>query len=288
VRLQAMAGQADRIVLVLGEDSYAESPGSITDLTIDPRQIDLALAAIETGLPVVVVLAQGRPRIINRFADDVDAILMAYRPASRGAEAIVQVLYGDYNPGGKLPFTYPRYPNDLVLYDHRWTELSVENEVGIFTTDGYNPQFPFGHGLSYTTFSYDGFRLDRETLSGADTLTAYVTVRNTGDRRGDEVVELYSRHMYPSVVPPLRRLRKFERVTLDPGEEAEVAFRITADDLAYVRYGEERGEYISGVEEGEIRLMIGGLGFELEDPADPDKPFVSRPYRHSIPFHYTP
>ena len=288
VRMNAMAGQADVIVLVLGEDSYAESPGSITDLTLDSRQIDLAHAAIETGKPVVVVLAQGRPRIINRFADDADAILMAYRPASRGAEAIVQVLYGDYNPGGKLPFTYPRHPNDLVLYDHRWTELSVENEVGVFTPDGYNPQFPFGHGLSYTTFTYEHFRLDRDSLSGSDTITASVTVRNTGDRPGDEVVELYSRHMYPSVVPPLRRLRKFERITLNPGEETEVSFHITASDLAYVRYGGQRGEYIRGVEEGEIRLMIGGLGFELADPADPDKPYVSRPYRHSIPFHYTP
>jgi beta-glucosidase len=288
VRMNAMAGQADVIVLVLGEDSYAESPGSITDLTLDSRQIGLAHAAIETGKPVVVVLAQGRPRIINRFADDADAILMAYRPASRGAEAIVQVLYGDYNPGGKLPFTYPRHPNDLVLYDHRWTELSVENEVGVFTPDGYNPQFPFGHGLSYTTFTYEHFRLDRDSLSGSDTITASVTVRNTGDRPGDEVVELYSRHMYPSVVPPLRRLRKFERITLNPGEETEVSFHITASDLAYVRYGGQRGEYIRGVEEGEIRLMIGGLGFELADPADPDKPYVSRPYRHSIPFHYTP
>ncbi len=288
VRLHAMAGQADRIVLVLGEDSYAESPGSITDLAIDPRQADLALAAVETGKPVIVVLLQGRPRLINRFAEEIEAILMAYRPASRGAEAVAEVLYGDYNPGGKLPFTYPRHPNDLVLYDHRWTELSVENEVGVFTPDGYHPQFPFGHGLSYTGFTYENFRLDRDTLRGDETITASVTVRNTGDRRGDEVVELYSRHMYPSVVPPLRRLRKFERVALDPGEESEVSFRITANDLAYVRYGEQRGEYIHGVEEGEIRLMIGGLGFELADPADPEKPYVSRPYRHSIPFHYSP
>lgn len=282
------AEEADRIVLVLGENAYAESPGSIKDLTLDRQQIDLALAAVETGKPVIVVLAQGRPRIINEFADKVDAILMAYRPASRGAEAIADVLFGEYNPAGELPFTYPRHVHDLVLYDHRWTELSVEDDIGDFAPAGYDPQFPFGHGLSYTTFDYSDFELDRDTLTGDEAINASVMIHNTGERSGYEVVEVYSRHMYPSVTPPLRRLRDFSRIYLEPGEEKEVRFELTADDLAYVRYGEEYDTYVRGVEEGEIRLMIGGLGFELKEPDDPEKPFVSRPYKHSRAFYYIP
>lgn len=287
-RLKRHAGEADRIVLVLGEDAYAESPGSIKDLTLDERQIDMALAAVETGKPVIVVLLQGRPRLINDFADEVDAILQAYRPASQGANAIVEVLYGSWNPGGKLPFTYPRHPHDLVLYDHRWSEINVEDDSNTFNTGGYNPQFPFGHGLSYTTFEYDDFRIDRDTLTGNDAIKAKVTVRNTGDRAGHEAVELYSRQMYPSVTPPLRRLRAFRKIHLQPDEARDVTFELTAEDLAYVRYGDERGSYIRGVEEGEIRLMIGGLGFELMEPEDPEKPYVSRPYKNSRAFYYIP
>lgn len=287
-RLRENAGRADYIMLVLGENAYAESPGSIRDLTMDREQIDLALAAIETGKPVVVVLTQGRPRIINEFADDVDAILMAYRPASQGANAIVEVLFGLWNPGGKLPFTYPRFPNDLVLYDHRWTEENVEDVSDEFGAGGYFPQFEFAHGLSYTTFEYDGFEIDRDTLVGDETIRASVTVRNTGDMAGHEVVELYSRQMYPSVTPSLRRLRAFRQIYLQPGEEKEVVFELTADDFAYVRYGEKRGTFVRGVEEGEVRFMIGGLGFELKPPEDPSRPFVSRPYLHSRAFYYIP
>ncbi|MDG5766356.1 glycoside hydrolase family 3 N-terminal domain-containing protein [Balneolales bacterium ANBcel1] len=287
-RLRQAAARADHIVLVLGEFSYAESPGSIRDLAIDPRQSALALAAAETGTPVTVVLAQGRPRIIREFADEVDAILMAYRPASEGANAIVDVLYGDWNPGGKLPFTYPRNPHDLVLYDHKWTELNYEDDAGQPEVGGYDPQFPFGHGLSYTTFGYSGFEIDRDTLRGDDSIRASVIVTNTGDRAGHEAVELYSRHMYPSIVPPLRRLRAFRQIHLEPGEEKRVEFEISTDDLAYVRYGEERGTYIRGIEEGEIRFMIGGFGFEFEPPEDPDEAHVSRPYKHSLPFYYIP
>jgi len=287
-RLQHMAGQADHIVLVLGEDAYAESPGSIRDLNIDPRQTDLALAAAATGKPVTVVLAQGRPRIIREFASEVEAILMAYRPASQGANAIVDVLFGDWNPGGKLPFTYPRYPHDLVLYDHKWTDLIFEDGAGNRDLSGYNPQFPFGHGLSYTTYEYSGFEIDRDTLRGDDPIRASVTVHNSGDRAGYETIELYSRHMYPSVVPPLRRLRDFRQIRLEPGEEKVVTFELTASDFSYVRYGEERGTYIEGVEEGEIRFMIGGFGFEIEQPEDPSLEHVSRPYIHSLPFYYIP
>lgn len=279
--LKSKAASADHIVLCLGEISYAESPGSIQDLNLGADQVALAKAAIETGKPVTVVMLFGRPRLINTFADDVDAILLGYRPGSMGAQAIVEVLYGDINPSGKLPFTYPRQHGDLVLYDHKWTELNVENVVGSFTNDGYNPQFGFGHGLSYTTFEYNDFRANRTVMGPEDTLLIEVKVTNTGDRSGTEIVELYSRQMVSSVVPPLRKLRKFERVTLNPGESKVVQFEITENDIAYVRYGESKGTYISGVENGEVRFMIGGFGWEIP-LHESGKSFISTPYKHSI------
>lgn len=285
--LRRHAGSAGHIVVCVGEEAYAESPGSIRDLALDSRQVDLVKAAIATGKPVTVVLVEGRPRLINAFAGEVDAIVMAYRPGSRGADAIADVLLGNYNPAGRLPFTYPRFANNLVLYDHKWTEANVEPEVGAFVNTGYDPQFPFGHGLSYTTFAYSDFRLDRDILRGDEVLTVTVKVKNTGDMAGDEIVELYSRHMTGRVVPPMRRLRKFMRVHLQPGEEKRVDFALTARDLAYTRYGDRPGEYVRDLGEGEIRLMIAGFGFELEEAPDLP-PFQYRPYKHSKSFMYRP
>jgi beta-glucosidase len=286
-RLKGYAARADNIILCLGEEAYAESPGSIQDLTIDKRQIDLVKAALETGKPVIIILLQGRPRLINAFADDVDAILLAYRPGSRGARAIADIVFGDYNPAGRLPLTYPRYSGDLVLYDHAWTELNVESALGVNSDRGYNPQFPFGHGLSYTTFTYDNFTLDKDLLTGNDTLSVSVTVRNSGNRRGDEIVELYSGRTYAKVIPPMRRLKRFTRITLEPGEEKEIIFKMTADDFAYTRYGEEHGTFERAADEGEISLMIAGFGFELTEPGD-DPPTLSRLYKHAKTFYYKP
>lgn len=275
----------DHIILCLGEDAYAESPGSIQDLTLDTKQIALVDAALTTGKPVTVVLISGRPRIINAFADYVKSILMAYRPGSMGAEAIAQTLTGLYNPAGKLPFTYPRYTGDIVPYYHKWTELSVEDEVGKFSLNGYNPQFGFGHGLSYTTFDYSDFHVDKTQFTKGDTVTVQVSVRNTGTLAGDEIVELYSRSMFSSVVPSLRRLRAFERIHLKPNELKTVTFHITSSDLEYSVYGHKHGSYDRILEPGEIHFMIGGLGFEFED--EPSKPvFVSRAYKHAIKLFY--
>ena len=279
--LISASSQVDHIVLCLGEDAYAESPGSIQDLNLDARQVALAKAAIHTGKPVTVVMFFGRPRLINAFAEDVDAMLLAYRPGSMGAQAVVDILYGDVNPSGRLPFTYPRQSGDIVLYDHKWTELNVENEVGQFTNHGYDPQYEFGHGLSYTTFEYSDFKADREVMSPDDTVNLEVTLTNSGDRSGVEVVELYSRQMYASVVPSMRRLRKYQRVELEPGESKTVQFEISKEDIDYVKYGDAPGTFQWGVEDGEIRFMIAGFGFEVQKH-ESGKSFISMPYEHSI------
>jgi beta-glucosidase len=169
-------------VLALGEGSYCETPGNITDLTLGEPQLKLADAIVATGKPVVLVLVEGRPRIINRIADRIPGIVMAYNPSNEGGTAIADVLFGDVNPSGKLPFTYPRTPNGLINYDHK----PFETEDTAFGNMAFRPQFAFGDGLSYTTFAYKDLRLDKQTISGNDELGVSVTVSNTGTRAGKE------------------------------------------------------------------------------------------------------
>ena len=254
--------------MCLGENSYAESPGSIQDLMLDKRQIALAKAAIATGKKVILVLVEGRPRIITEIVEgtnSVDAVLHAYWPGSQGARAIAQTVLGDYNPGGKLPFTYPRSTGEIVPYDFKWTEMNVESAPGKFFDTGYNPLFAFGHGLSYTKFEYSKFTLSDTTLVGSDSLTVSVTVKNTGAVKGDEVIELYTRDRYASVVPNNRRLRKFTRISLNPSEEKVVQFKLTANDLkmAVEKIDGHNKSYAYDTEEGDFQVMIGGLGWEL-------------------------
>ncbi|MGH9959902.1 MAG: glycoside hydrolase family 3 N-terminal domain-containing protein, partial [Pyrinomonadaceae bacterium] len=181
------AQNVDVVVLCLGEGSYCETPGNITDLNLGEPQIKLAEAIQATGKPVVLVLVEGRPRLINRIADGVKAILMAYNPSNEGGTAVADVLFGDFNPSGKLPFTYPRTPNGLITYDHK----PFETENTSFGNMAFNPQFPFGAGLSYTTFSYGDLRLDKKTIAPKDQLVVSVTVSNSGRRAGKEVVLLF-------------------------------------------------------------------------------------------------
>src|SRR5215216_4771734 len=155
------AQNVDVIVLALGEGSYCETPGNITDLTIGEPQIKLAQAIQATGKPVVMVLVEGRPRIINRIAEGANAILMVYNPSNEGGTAIADVLFGDVNPSGKLPFTYPRTPNGLINYDHK----PFETEDTAFGNMAFNPQFKFGEGLSYTTFAYSDLKLGKQMIA---------------------------------------------------------------------------------------------------------------------------
>src|SRR6266566_3514600 len=181
------AGAADVVVLCLGEGSYTETPGNITDLTLGEPQLRLAEAIEATGKPVVLVLVEGRPRIINRIVDRASAVLMAYNPGNEGGQAVADVLFGDFNPSGKLPFTYPRTPNGLITYDHK----VFETEDTAFGNMAFTPQFEFGQGLSYTTFAYSVVRLGQKAITGNADLSVGVTVTNSGRRAGQEVLQLY-------------------------------------------------------------------------------------------------
>ncbi|MCC9137598.1 glycoside hydrolase family 3 N-terminal domain-containing protein [Pontibacter silvestris] len=253
-QLKRDAQQAQAIVLCLGEKAYAESPGVIDDLSIEENQIALARAAKETGKPVILVLLEGRPRIVSAIEPMVDAVLMAYRPATFGGPAIADVLFGDYNPNGVLPFTYPRHTGDIVLYDHKGTERVREDVPNTYGDQGFNPQWAFGAGLSYTTFSFSGLSVSNTNFGPGDNVEVSVKVKNTGRRAGKKTVELYSHDQYASVTPSTRRLRAFTKVSLEPGEEKTVNFTITAKDLAFVN---QQGEWVT--EPGAFDLMIGDL-----------------------------
>jgi beta-glucosidase len=246
------ARDVDVAVVVIGEDAYSEGVGDINDLHLPYAQLRLVQAVQATGTPTVLVLVTGRPRVIRDMVDAARGIVMAYWPGMHGGEVIAEVLFGEFNPSGKLPFTWPRHPNALLTYDHRQTEaLAPGNDRG---PTGYNPQWEFGHGLSYTTFAYRDLRLSAERIGAADSLTVQVTVANTGERAGQETVLLFTRQHYASVTPAVRRLRAFEKVELAPGASRTVTFTLRPDDLRFVA---RDGRLV--LEPGDFDVMVGGL-----------------------------
>jgi len=244
------ARNADVAIVCLGEAAYAETPGNIEDLTLDDAQLKLAAAVAAAGKPVVLVLVEGRPRIIRRIADGAHAILMAYNPGNEGGQAIADVLFGDYNPGGKLPFTYPRQANALVPYDHKPFELQDTN----FGNTASMPQFEFGYGLSYTTFAYGDLRVEPKSASIGAEITVSVTVKNTGMRTGNEVVQLYVSDLVASITPPGKRLKRFAKIHLEPGQSKTLKFTLRPIDLSFIG---PKNQPI--VEPGEFEVMIAGL-----------------------------
>jgi len=232
--LKAAAGGVDAIVLCLGENAYAESPGNIRDLALPESQNALARAAAATGKPVILVLTEGRPRFITGIAPLMQGILQAYWSGRKTAEAITDVLTGDYNPDGRLPYSYPRSMGEMVLYDRKPTEDIREIFNSDMTMNGYDPLYPFGWGLSYTQFSCDDIRLGTDRLTPSGKLTVSITIRNTGARDGKHTVELYTRQHYASITPNMRRLRAFKKIFLKAGESQTVQFTLDKNDLAFV------------------------------------------------------
>jgi len=244
------AKDSDVVILCLGEGSYTETPGNLTDLTLPETQLRFAEQIIATGKPVILVLVQGRPRIISRIADRVAGILLAYNPSDEGGRAIADVIFGDYNPNGKLPFTYPRTTNNLITYDHKL----FETEETSFGNTANRPQFDFGHGLSYTTYSYSDLSVTPATVGPTGTVNVSVKVTNTGRRAGKETAILYVRDEVATLSPPGKRVRRFAKVLLDPGQSRTLSFTLGRDDLSFI--GPDNRPMI---EPGEFTVMIGGL-----------------------------
>ena len=250
---------ADYIVLCLGEDAYAETPGNIKDLNLAANQMRLAKGVCWAGklnkAPVILVLTSGRPRIIRELEPEVSAILFAYWPGSQGANAVGDILFGDYNPNGKLPFTYPKFPGDIYPYDHKQLDDAVEETVPEYKFYyKFDPQWEFGHGLSYTTFEYSNLTVTPDKMTTSGSVKVSVTVKNTGKFAGKESVELYTRDVYASVTPSVKRLREFKKINLEPGASQVVDFQLSKDDVAFV------GQNMKWVTEvGEFEVMVGGL-----------------------------
>ena len=250
------AKKADYVVLCLGEGSYTETPGNITDITLPEIQLRFAEALIATGKPVIAVMVQGRPRVINRIADKLDAIVLAPNPGNEGGLAVADLLFGAFNPSGKLPFTYPRTPNSHLNYDHKLFEVQGTS----FGNVAFKPQFEFGHGLSYTTFEYSDLKLGSRTMTKDGTMSVSVQVRNTGKRAGKETVILYVRDEVATLSPPGKRVRRFAKVMLNPGEEKELKFVLNKDDLSF--YAADNSFV---VEPGKFTVLVGDKteSFEL-------------------------
>jgi beta-glucosidase len=245
----ATAANVDAIVVCLGEWANAETPGNIADLALPDAQIHLAQKMLESGKPVILVLTEGRPRIIRPIASGASAILMAYNPGNEGGQAIADILFGDVNPSGKLPITYPRYANMLFTYDHK----TLEGAEGA-TASLYAPQFEFGYGLSYTQFAYSDLQVSPPAASGNQKIQVAITVKNTGDRAGKEVVQLYLNEQDASFTPPLKRLKRFAKIQLQPRETRRYTFELGPEDLSFVNAENKRV-----VEPGLFNVQIGGL-----------------------------
>lgn len=254
------AKNVDYIILALGENTYTEKPGDLNDLYLSDHQTELARELAKTGTPVILVLNEGRPRIISKIEREMKGIIQAYLPGNFGGDALADVLFGDVNPSGKLPYTYPRYPNALIPYIHKPSEEQAKAE-GVYNYEAdYNPQFFFGDGLSYTTFEYSDLKLDKNKISSNGNVTVEVKVTNTGQRAGKEVVELYTSDLYASQsTPDVKRLRRFEKISLEPGQAKTVTFTLNAGDLAYFT---PQGESL--VEPGDFEITVDDLKANLE------------------------
>lgn len=237
---------SDVAVVCIGESTYTETPGDIADLRLPAAQRNLVKKVAQTGTPVVLVLVEGRPRIINDIEPLADGVLMTYLPGHEGGRATADILFGDQNPSGELPFTYPRGVNDLVPYDHNYTD-----EVGPL---GFNPQWEFGDGLSYTSFDYSNLKVSKKEFTKNDDVQISVEVTNTGDRDGKEVVQLYVSDLVASITPPVKRLRGFQKVDLNAGTSQTITFTISAEDLAFV--GKEN-EWVT--EAGDFKIQVDSL-----------------------------
>lgn len=263
------AASADAAIVVVGENEWQKKDGQGTSgegfdaatLELTGLQDELIEAVTATGTPTVVVLINGRPLAIRRAAKCVPAILEAWVCGEKGGRAVAEVLFGDHNPGGKLAVTFPRHAGQLPVYynakkskaywiDQGWGKPYVDMEPG--------PLFPFGHGLSYTTFVYSRLRTSAAKIGRGDTLSVSADIRNTGSRPGEEVVQLYIEDVISSVATPAKELRGFMRIRLEPGETRTVRFDLTPDDLALYDRDLRRV-----VEPGEFRIFIGSSSEDI-------------------------
>lgn len=248
---------ADVAILVVGEsDDMSGEGASRSDIGLPGKQLELVQKVNETGTPVVVLLMNGRPMALPWIAEHVPAILEIWHPGTQCGHATADVLFGDVNPGGKLPVSFPRaVGQEPLFYNHKNTGRPPK-EHDRFTAKYFDvavtPQFPFGFGLSYTTFQYSNLTIDKKNIRPYQKIVISADVKNTGTREGDEVVQLYVRDLVGSITRPVKQLKGFQKIALSPGESKTVRFELGPQELGYYN---QFGEYI--IEPGRFNVWIG-------------------------------
>ncbi len=254
------ARKADIIVACIGENTYCETPGNINDLNLSSNQKELVRSLAKTGKPIVMVLNEGRPRIINDIEPLAKAVVDIMLPGNYGGDALASLISGKENFSGRLPFTYSKYVNSLHTYDYKVSE-NVQTMDGLYNYDAtMDVQWPFGAGLSYTSFEYSDLKsISPVQFNADDMLTFEVTVKNTGSVKGKEAVLLFSSDIIASKVPDVKRLRQFTKVELNPGESKTVRLEIPAHELAFVGHdGKWR------LEKGQFRIACGSESMMID------------------------
>ena len=262
-----IARQADVVIIQVGEarDMTGEAK-SRSNIHLPGVQEKLIKAVMATGKPVVIMLSAGRPLIFNWAADNVPAILYTWWLGTQAGNAVADVLFGDYNPSGKLPISFPRTEGQIpIYYNHYSTGRPAANENDVNYVSAYtdllnNPQYPFGHGLSYTDFSYSEISLNKKTIKPGEKLTAAITVTNTGGYDGEETVQLYIQDLFGSVVRPVKELKGFQKVFLNKGESRQISFTITVEDLKFYNDKLQRV-----YEPGDFKLFIGSGSVRVKE-----------------------
>lgn len=244
------AAGVDAVILCLGEKAYCESPGNINDLTLDDVQLKLADELSKTGKPIILVLLEGRPRVISRIEPRMNSVLVSMLPGMEGGRAIADIIFGDYNPDGKLPFSYPKYTNGFTTYDHKPIEE--------FDSNTYDPQWPFGSGLSYTRFEYSNLTLNKTSFNKGEEIKVSVTLKNAGSKSGKQTVMLYISDIVGSVSRPVKQLKGINKISLQPGVSQVVEFTITPDQLSFIGRDNKRI-----IEAGEFKVMIENLSAQF-------------------------
>ena len=242
------AKECDVIIACIGENSYCETPGNLTDLWLSENQRNLVKELAKTGKPIVLVLNEGRPRLVSDIEPLCKAVVNILLPGNYGGDALANLLAGDANFSAKMPYTYPREINSLNNYDYKVSE-EVGTMAGAYNYDAkVSLLWPFGYGLSYTTYEYANLKVDKTQFTADDVLTVSVDVKNTGNRAGKESVLLYSSDLVASLTPDNRRLRQFTKIELQPGETKTITFKLKAKELAFVgadgRWTLEEGDFL--------------------------------------------
>jgi beta-glucosidase len=248
----------DYVLLCLGENCYTEKPGDLNDLNLHKLQLKLANKLSKCGKPIILVLNMGRPRLISEIEPFMSAVLNIYLPGNLGADALVDIISGKVNPSGKLPYTYPAFPNSLTTYYYKPSEVQ-NNSQGAYNYVGeLNNLYEFGYGLSYTNFEYKDITLDNDSLNADDSLNISLTVYNSGDVDGHEVVQVYVSDLFASITPDNKRLRAFDKVFIKSGESKKVSFSISVNDFSFV---DLENKYV--LESGDFKVHVGGNSKDL-------------------------